>query len=245
MRANFPSDSDLGHIDPTLFLSVYLVTYPILQWSLGGWILAPGDDEKDDKTVVASVAESFKRMIQNPMSANHQPLARKYRNVLNNKSTVDARRSRTKGLTSNDEGCYMTELDLTKLEQEWENEHADKLKAIPYNHDDSISSDEEDETCPLVESSTHMYDATEMNQSAIVSGLPPLLDSNNRIYNNDITKSQRTHASQFETTTFLESLKNILDRTLFQPPVIGALLGILCAVTPARGLFVDLVNRHR
>jgi predicted permease len=33
-----------------------------------------------------------------------------------------------------------------------------------------------------------------------------------------------------------------LDRCL-QPPVIGAIIGIICAVTPARGIFVDLVNR--
>lgn len=29
----------------------------------------------------------------------------------------------------------------------------------------------------------------------------------------------------------------------FQPPVIGAIAGILCAVTPLRGIFVDLVDR--
>ena len=99
VRANFPSDSDLGHIDPTLFLSVYLVTYPILQWSLGGWILAPrdGGDASDEKSVVASVAESMKRIIQHPKPGH-------YRNVLNNKSLVHARALRTKGLTSTDEG---------------------------------------------------------------------------------------------------------------------------------------------
>jgi predicted permease len=31
-------------IDPNLFLSVYLIVYPILQWGIGGWLLA--DDEE-------------------------------------------------------------------------------------------------------------------------------------------------------------------------------------------------------
>jgi predicted permease len=41
IHSNFPSTSDLGRIDPTLFLSVFLLLYPVLQWGLGGWLLAP------------------------------------------------------------------------------------------------------------------------------------------------------------------------------------------------------------
>ena len=41
IHANFGSSSVLGSVDPTLFLSVYLVIYPILQWGLGGMLLAP------------------------------------------------------------------------------------------------------------------------------------------------------------------------------------------------------------
>jgi hypothetical protein len=58
-------------------------------------------------------------------------------------------------------------------------------------------------------------------------------------------RSQRSAVENYEIYSLWETVKNILDRTLFQPPVIGALLGICCAVTPARGYFVDLVNRHR
>ena len=62
VHANFPSTSDLGRIDPCLFLSVYLLLYPILQWSIGGWLLAPEDDEEEeeedglDEVEVADVA---------------------------------------------------------------------------------------------------------------------------------------------------------------------------------------------
>jgi Membrane transport protein len=45
IHSNFPKTSDLGRIDPTLFLSVFLLLYPVLQWGLGGFLLTP--DEKD------------------------------------------------------------------------------------------------------------------------------------------------------------------------------------------------------
>lgn len=41
IHANFGSESALGIVDPTLFLSVYLVVYPVLQWGIGGMMLAP------------------------------------------------------------------------------------------------------------------------------------------------------------------------------------------------------------
>lgn len=40
IHTNFPATSDLGGRNPFLLLSVYLLVYPVLQWGLGGWILA-------------------------------------------------------------------------------------------------------------------------------------------------------------------------------------------------------------
>mmetsp|Transcript_22040 Transcript_22040/g.52465 ORF Transcript_22040/g.52465 Transcript_22040/m.52465 type:complete len:689 (+) Transcript_22040:119-2185(+) len=40
IHANFGASSELGAIDPALFLSVYLVLYPVLQWGIGGMLLA-------------------------------------------------------------------------------------------------------------------------------------------------------------------------------------------------------------
>jgi predicted permease len=39
VHSQFPKDSDLGSVDPVLFLSVYLVLYPVLQWTVGGHLL--------------------------------------------------------------------------------------------------------------------------------------------------------------------------------------------------------------
>ena len=44
VHENFPKTSDLGRIDPNLFLSVYLLLYPVLQWGVGGWLLAPEEN---------------------------------------------------------------------------------------------------------------------------------------------------------------------------------------------------------
>jgi len=36
-----PASSPISNMDPLLFLSVYLVMYPVLQWSVGAWLLTP------------------------------------------------------------------------------------------------------------------------------------------------------------------------------------------------------------
>jgi predicted permease len=43
IQHNFESHGKIT-IDPNLFLSIYLIVYPILQWGIGGWLLA--DDEE-------------------------------------------------------------------------------------------------------------------------------------------------------------------------------------------------------
>lgn len=112
VHANFPSTSDLGHIDPTLFLSVYLLLYPVLQWGLGGWLLAPIEvdetrnnstndgsgrtlDSIDEPTFsIRNMSESFRKHV---LSRPDNDLETYYR-------------QRRKGLSSADEGLYMTQL---------------------------------------------------------------------------------------------------------------------------------------
>jgi len=48
IQANFPKTTELGRIDATLYLSVYLILYPLLQWGVGGWLLAPAEDATGD-----------------------------------------------------------------------------------------------------------------------------------------------------------------------------------------------------
>ena len=43
IHANIPETFEIGRVDPNLFLSVYLVVYPVLTWGIGGWLLAAPD----------------------------------------------------------------------------------------------------------------------------------------------------------------------------------------------------------
>jgi len=87
VHSNFKT-SDLGSMDPTLFLSVYLLLYPVLQWGLGGWLLAPATATQDED----NMSESFRQ------------------HVLNDEEQEKYYRNHRKGLSSSDEGMYMTEL---------------------------------------------------------------------------------------------------------------------------------------
>eukprot|EP00551_Chaetoceros_affinis_P011696 CAMPEP_0203667778 /NCGR_PEP_ID=MMETSP0090-20130426/4550_1 /ASSEMBLY_ACC=CAM_ASM_001088 /TAXON_ID=426623 /ORGANISM="Chaetoceros affinis, Strain CCMP159" /LENGTH=434 /DNA_ID=CAMNT_0050532045 /DNA_START=45 /DNA_END=1346 /DNA_ORIENTATION=- len=54
IHQNFPPSTELGKIDPTLFLSMYLLLYPVLQWGVGGWLLMDGDNSDPDHTRINS-----------------------------------------------------------------------------------------------------------------------------------------------------------------------------------------------
>lgn len=46
IRSNFSPDTEIGKVDPALFLSVYLLTYPMLQWGVGSFLLSPQDKDE-------------------------------------------------------------------------------------------------------------------------------------------------------------------------------------------------------
>ena len=48
IHQNFPPSTELGKIDPTLFLSIYLLIYPVLQWGIGGWLLMKDESSIGD-----------------------------------------------------------------------------------------------------------------------------------------------------------------------------------------------------
>lgn len=50
IHKQFSSSAELGKIDPTAFLSVYLLLYPVLQWGLGGWLLAPVEHATNEES---------------------------------------------------------------------------------------------------------------------------------------------------------------------------------------------------
>ncbi|KAL7516243.1 hypothetical protein ACHAWX_001275 [Stephanocyclus meneghinianus] len=43
----FGATTELGSVDATAFLSIYLLLYPVLQWGVGGWLMAPDECEEE------------------------------------------------------------------------------------------------------------------------------------------------------------------------------------------------------
>jgi predicted permease len=123
IHSNFPSTSDLGRIDPTLFLSVFLLSYPILQWGLGGYLLAPDEKSNDSMGVTPTLnerdlsskkASPFDKLVasekidneaigdalSNDISSNHQ---------FNNRQDSSISLQKSRNLSSADESLYMSE----------------------------------------------------------------------------------------------------------------------------------------
>ncbi|KAG7372835.1 auxin efflux carrier [Nitzschia inconspicua] len=68
IHSNFPSNTDMGRIDPTLFLSVYLLLYPVLQWGIGGWLLAA--EEKEEDTTRKKKKKKKRKIDHHPSSSS-------------------------------------------------------------------------------------------------------------------------------------------------------------------------------
>jgi len=50
ISSSLPATSTLLQTDPTALVSVYMILFPILQWGIGGWLLAPTESKKEDQS---------------------------------------------------------------------------------------------------------------------------------------------------------------------------------------------------
>ena len=245
VHANFPKTSDLGRIDPTLFLSVYLLLYPVLQWGIGGWLLAPQEDDEDNEQDETEISIPPTSPLQTHRRITSGSLRESLRqNVLNNREADEYYLRHRHGLSSTDEGLYISEVNLAAL---WQNENNDNLIESP-NNTSTFSLPEQTTTSPTANSTLpSAYQSTpsdgplqvaSINTLESNNSLPPLPERQSLLR----AQSSKTVASQYQEESVWKTIQNILNRC-FQPPVIGAITGIICAVTPVRGLFVDLVDR--
>lgn len=232
VHTNFPATSDLGRVDPTLFLSVYLLLYPVLQWGLGGYLLAPPQKEA---IKTSNSGDDHQRTTGGAFRFPY--------NVLNHQTP----QSKYKGLASMDEGLYMTEVDLTKLTPKVPSE-PNRLHAI------KDGSDQFEDVADLL--LPDKADPPDYEATAEISNT----ESEYGYYSGENSNSSDEKAAETgngekdalievdnnaadEGDTLYETVTNVLDRC-FQPPVVGAILGIICAVLPSlRGIFVDLIDR--
>eukprot|EP00586_Coscinodiscus_wailesii_P005444 CAMPEP_0172486472 /NCGR_PEP_ID=MMETSP1066-20121228/15045_1 /TAXON_ID=671091 /ORGANISM="Coscinodiscus wailesii, Strain CCMP2513" /LENGTH=424 /DNA_ID=CAMNT_0013252443 /DNA_START=127 /DNA_END=1401 /DNA_ORIENTATION=- len=162
IHANFPATSKLGSVDPALFLAVYLLMYPVLQWSIGGWLLAPEeeDEEEEPESQLLIKKSDIETVLQNKML---------------------------------EKGFIQT-----------------------CNGIEAIGVKESAEQVPLVTEKLKSY--TE----------PAML--------------REDEERKISIVPLIETVKMVMSR-VFQPPVVGAVLGLIIASTRLRGIFVDLIDR--
>jgi len=222
VHSNFPKTTELGQVDPTLFLSVYLLLYPVLQWGVGGWLLAPTNPVTDNQVrknvkVVQNYGNGTEVSPLSTRAADRQWFSAIKRNVLNNKLTRKIYKKLRRGISETDASLYISNVDLLQLGANQESENRFFSNKFEDVEDSSqtlsvMSNSTPDERTPLKIS---------------VRGEEHHVNDEESVY---------------ESESFLDTLSEICSRCL-QPPVIGAVLGLVVAATPLRGLFVDIMNR--
>lgn len=266
VHANFPDSSDLGKIDPCLFLTVYLLLYPVLQWGIGGWLLAPETAEETDE-------EKGKLIIESPTKQN----------VLNQREPSFYHLQR-RGMAELDASMYMSvqesldkwgrptpALGDTSSEEE---SIADPEMFMEINKNDSFGSVGMDLSKPGSFTSLHSIGGMDMNKPdsfhnlqsldkkelayqieksippmpySTINETSPLIPEEPLIPVNTDKEPESTKDTSSNTVQDVENCcatyQKICKRSL-QPPVVGALLGILVASFPVlRGALVDLEDR--
>jgi predicted permease len=113
----------MGRIDPTLFLSVYLLLYPVLQWGIGGWMLAPPEKnskansesiprnesiyDPQEQPLVRVIRKSSQRAVEHTSNALQNAEHGLAHNVLNKKMS-QSYQIRHRGLETLDASLYMS-----------------------------------------------------------------------------------------------------------------------------------------
>jgi predicted permease len=261
VHANFPETSDLGRIDPTLFLSVYLLLYPVLQWGVGGWLLAPddGDDDVDEEEMGGD--------LEIPLAAaatganSNVGLAR---NVLNNKTTEHLYNRSRRGLSETDASLYMSvQEDLNMWDPTTTTTTNDMVeKPSPLLLLQVLEHQQQQQQQQQHNNNTHMTQTTQTHnlqfagtftspsdpsdipkESSATESSALLIPSPLSKHQRQVSNANTSVVSVYEQETLWDTLQKIASRCL-QPPVVGAICGMMVAATPLRGIFVDLIDRR-
>jgi len=249
IHANFSPNQELGAIDPTLFLSIYLLLYPVLQWSIGGWLLAPDENDHDDlkKKSKINVTEIPQNISIDETPTAYQKLSSfvtPLRSVLNNRSSQTFYKSLRRGMGETDASLYISNTDLVGAAAAFRSntEKAFTMDLPTVLSDGNISVGLSiGEKTPLISSNRN---TTESNSNGDIIKAS-FLNNNSDDYDNfslSNASSGTGVTTKIDETSCLDTLFEILSRSQ-QPPVVGAVLGLIVAATPLRGIFVDLINR--
>lgn len=247
VSTNFPSDTDLGRMDPTLFLSIYLLLYPVLQWGIGGWLLAP--EVVEPPTHVVKTADTDSTPLTTTATTAYQSM-----NVVSMK-TSDSYNRLHRGMAETDASLYMSVPDslyrlggsiigsirespaapLSGDMPQSESEEAQLLLVDASDADSSIPSYSE-YAAPV------RFDTEDIPERD--SPPSPLMSASYRDEHLPQNTTDNVKKFQFPSMEIMASVSHRVFMRCFQPPVLGALAGVLVASQPwLRGIFVDVVDR--
>jgi predicted permease len=283
VHANFPETSDLGRIDPTLFLSVYLLLYPVLQWGVGGWLLAPegGDETTTTTTTTSSGPEKIEhsdRDLEIPMANSNSnagsngmddpaTMTSSYglaHNVLNNVATESLYNRSRRGLSETDASLYMSvQEDLNMWDPATNNVNGNNASSMIRSHypfppsvlappktpalllQQQVSVEEEQQYS--TQTTIPLAGFTSPSDPSDIPKDPPITDESSALLHPASSDAMLVASTRsvavYHQETLWDTLQKIGSRCL-QPPVVGAICGMMVAATPLRGIFVDLVDRR-
>jgi predicted permease len=227
VHANFPATTELGSVDPTVFLSVYLLLYPILQWGVGGYLLAP-DEGKEETLATPDFAVPQMNPPQDTLP-----------NVLNNDVRELEYNLKRRGLSETDASLYISVVDLVDYHARAEAAQEDHLAATVANGD-SIIEEAKENTDAEQATANQQLSARSLpviSKRFLTEEMPLLERQGSQIINENRSVCNYRHFHSLTAT-----INKIASRCL-QPPVIGAILGLIVAATPLRGIFVDIIDR--
>ncbi len=200
IHQNFSPSTELGRIDATLFLSIYLLLYPVLQWGIGGWLLMEDDSDNDGKIS----EEGMKRIDDGVLEDNSKDSISLVKEE--NETACDA----TAGVSvsysqSSSSALGNVEPNYFENSRLIDNYHEERI--IDYsNYADYTNAIEQKQQ----QSTTEEEENDEDSQSLLLWSI----------------------------------LRNGFDKAM-QPPVIGALSGLLvAAIHPLRAILVDIDDRN-
>jgi predicted permease len=233
ISADFPSSGKMGATEPTVFLSIFLILFPMIQWGLGGFLLSPEEHH-------FSGAESHKygTFDDNTKIADHSIKNYITRNVLNNTCVPGLYTYAHKGIQDTDACLYVSNSNLAGLDAQViivDEDHGQKkvVKAsFPSRMPRKLS----------------LSTIAEAEEETLLSQMVPLEAEGDVVHQHHISlvtsrsiAPKSYHMDQYATA--INTLGKIVSRCL-QPPVIGALMGLLVvSIPPLRGVLVDTVTR--
>ena len=251
IHANFPASTELGAMDPTIFLSVFLILYPMLQWGLGGFLLTPDtvEEEKDAVSLgntygTIEGTSEVEKLDDREKADGHLNYFITH-NVLNNTDIPPLYKYAHQGMQDTDASMYVSNSNLRGLDSQVilveEDEDHNMILAMVSTptrllSGEQLSSVDEDSESLLSETSPLV---TNTKKDILIS------DSNtHHIRQVTLRKGVAPKSYRMDKyATVVDTLGKVVSRCL-QPPVIAALLGLIVASAPVlRGVLVDIVTR--